>query len=127
MAVMTQRKVLGSETEAFGANPGEMDKTYKFRYSVVDVNDLVASHTGTLQPNPDYPQELQPRLRDRTASRIQIETMAKSLNPRVLLQDSGFLDTGPVIIGPDLVVESGNGRVLALRKAYLDYPDRYSL
>jgi len=121
------RTLVGIETEAFGANPAEMDKTYQFQYRVLNLDDLIASHTDTLQPNPDYPQEIQPRLRDRAASRVQVETMAKNLNPRALLQDSGFIDTGPMIIGSDLVVESGNGRVLALRKAAQDFPERYQL
>ncbi len=121
------RTLVGIETKAFGANPAEMDKTYQFQYRVLNLDDVIASHTDTLQPNPDYLQELQPRLRDRAASRVQVETMAKNLNPRALLQDSGFIDTGPMIIGSDLVVEDGNGRVLALRKAAQDFPERYQL
>lgn len=121
------RDLMGDETEAFGADPSELDKTYKFRYRVLELDDVVASHTDTLAINPNYPQELQPRLRDRAASKIQIDNMAKNLNPHALLHDSGFIDTGPMIIGPDRVVEGGNGRVLAMRKAYQDYPDRYKM
>ena len=63
-------------------------------------------------------------MRDRVASRLQIEQMAKSLNPEALLVDVGTLDRGPMIVGPDNVVESGNGRVLALTRTSLDYPQQ---
>jgi hypothetical protein len=118
--------ILGNETEAFGSDPSQTDNVYKFRYKVVSLNDLISSHDDNLQPNANYPQELQPRLRDRAASRNQIENIARNLNPRALLQDSGFIDTGPMIIGRDDVVESGNGRVMALRKAYQDFPEQYA-
>ena len=120
------RTLVRIETEAFGADPSQIDKVYQFRYRVVDLDDVIPSHTDALTPNPDYPQELQPRLRNRAASRTQIENIAKNLNPRALLLDSGFIDTGSMIVGPDLVVESGNGRVLALRKASQDFPEQYA-
>ncbi len=119
--------VAGGTTEALGSNPADMDTTYEFRYRVANLSDVITSHDDAYQPNPNYPQELQPRIRDRAASRTQIGTMAKNLNPRALLHDSGFIDTGPMIVGPDMVVESGNGRVMALRMAADDYPDRFAL
>ncbi|GAF99818.1 unnamed protein product, partial [marine sediment metagenome] len=125
-ATETGKGVYGIETEAFGADPSQIDKVYQFRYRVVGLEDIIPSHTDNLTAHPDYPAELQPRLRDRAASRVQIDNIAKNLNPRALLQDSGFIDTGPMIIGDDLVVESGNGRVLALRKAVQDFPDQYA-
>lgn len=121
------KEIIGDTTEAFGANPSDLDKIYKFKYKVIDIRDVIPSHTDTLKPNPDYPKELQPRVRDRAASKIQIDNMAKNLNPRVLLTDSGFLDTGPMIVGPDNVVESGNGRMLALLQAVNDKSSRYRL
>lgn len=62
------RELLGDTTEAYGANPSDLDKIYKFRYKVIDLDNLVPSHTDTLTPNPNYPQELQPRLRDRAVT-----------------------------------------------------------
>jgi hypothetical protein len=125
MVTKTRGSLIGIETEAFGADPSKVDSTYLFRYRVVNLDDVISSHTDTLTPNPAYPQELQPRLRDRSASKTQIENIARNLNPRALLQDSGFIDTGPMIVGDDLVVESGNGRILALRKASKEYPEQY--
>lgn len=121
----TRKGLIGIETEAFGADPSQIDNVYQFRYRVVSLDDVIPSHTDTLLLNPNYPAELQPRLRDRAASKTQIENIARNLNPRALLQDSGFIDTGPMIIGDDLVVESGNGRILALRKASQEYPEQY--
>lgn len=124
MTLERPRALLGSETEAFGSDPSS-DKTYHFRYKVVELEDLVASHRRDLTPNPSYPKELQPRIRDRAASKAQIEGMAAHLNPRVLLHDSGFIDTGPMIVGKDNVVESGNGRSLALMMAAEAFPANY--
>ena len=125
MVMTMERPLLGNETEAFGSDPSS-DKSYHFQYKVVDLNDLVTSHNPDLTVNPRYPKELQPRIRDRAASRIQIEGMAQHLNPRVLLHDSGFIDTGPMIVGSDNVVESGNGRTLALMVASRESPENYA-
>lgn len=94
---------------------------YRFAIRVVDLDTLILSHTDAMGPNPDYPAELQPRIRDRAASRQQIDQIAANLKPEALLTDSGTLDRGMPIVGPDMVVESGNGRVMALRKARTDY------
>jgi len=125
MVTATKKGVYGIETESFGSDPSQIDKVYQFKYRVVDLDDVIPSHNDNLSVNTSYPAELQPRLRDRAASKTQIDNIAKNLNPRALLQDSGFIDTGPMIIGDDLVVESGNGRVLALRKASQDFPEQY--
>lgn len=121
-----ERTLYGDISEAYAADPSKSD-IYEFRYKVVELDDLIASHDANLQPNDKYPQELQPRLRDRAASKTQVENIARNLNTRALLHDTGFIDTGPMIVGSDNVVESGNGRVLGLRKAADDYPQRYRL
>ena len=87
------------------------------RYKVVEVDDLIASQTDTGQDNPNYPQDMQPRDRDRFGSVMQINEIATTLNPRLLDRSPKASDGAP-IIAPDGVVESGNGRTLALRKAY---------
>jgi hypothetical protein len=125
---MTTRDVIlyGDKVEAYAADPSRTE-TYEFRYKVVNLNDLKASHDDNLNINPNYPQELQPRLRDRSASKTQIDNIARNLNARALLHDTGFIDTGPMIVGSDNVVESGNGRVLGLRKSVKEYPQKYRL
>lgn len=114
---------VGNETTAAGADP---NTSYAMRYRVVPLDDLIASNTDTLAANPEYANELQPRDRGRAASRTQIDKIAQTLNPDALLNDSGQLDRGPMIVGPDSMVESGNGRVLALRTARTSAPERFT-
>lgn len=91
--------------------------SYDFAYEVKDWADLIASNDRLYGVNPLYPSELQPRDRTREASRQQIERMADDLKPE-LLGESYKLSDGAPIIGPDNVVESGNGRTLAIGRAY---------
>ncbi|KEZ78294.1 LPD38 domain-containing protein [Salinisphaera hydrothermalis] len=83
----------------------------------VDANDLVASHTAQGNVNPSFPESLQPRDRSRVSSQAQIGHMARNLDPE-LLDDTAKASDGAPIVGPDNVVESGNGRVNAIRHAY---------
>ncbi|MBQ7220821.1 MAG: hypothetical protein IJS28_07570 [Synergistaceae bacterium] len=87
------------------------------RYRVVDADDLITSTNERGAPNSNYPQELQPRQRDREASFQQIERIANDIDPE-LLAESRLASNGAPVIGSDMVVESGNGRVMALRQAY---------
>ena len=87
------------------------------RYELVEADNLVTSHTDDLTKNPAYPQEIQPRQRERAASAQQIAKMAGQLRPE-LLGVSPKAGGGAPIVGSDGVVESGNGRVLAVRRAY---------
>ncbi|MBQ9565181.1 MAG: zeta toxin family protein [Synergistaceae bacterium] len=87
------------------------------RYRVAEADSLIASNTETGGINPDYPQELQPRQRTRESSIMQINRIASQLDPE-LLGENRMASDGAPIVGPDAVVESGNGRVLAIRQAY---------
>ena len=91
--------------------------SYDFAYEVKSLDELIASNDLAYGVNPLYPAELQPRDRTREASRQQIERMAEDLRPE-LLGESPKLSDGAPIIGMDNVVESGNGRTLAIAKAY---------
>ncbi|WP_049175091.1 transglycosylase [Acinetobacter ursingii] len=103
----------GNASSAFGMD----GSSYDFAYEVKDLGDLIASNDRLYGVNVDYPAELQPRDRTREASRQQIEQMADDLKPE-LLGNSYKLSDGAPIIGLDNVVESGNGRTLAIGKAY---------
>jgi hypothetical protein len=87
------------------------------RYEIVPGNSLIASHTQDLNENPAFPSELQPRQRGRAASEAQIASMAQNLQPE-RLGGSASAGEGAPIVGPDNVVESGNGRALAIVRAY---------
>jgi len=78
---------------------------------VVEARDLLSSSDA------GFDAMLQPRDRSRAASGQQIREMANRLDPE-RLGLSSEADRGAPIIGPDMMVESGNGRVLAIREAY---------
>lgn len=67
--------------------------------------------------------DLQPRDRSRDASDVQIAQIAGQLEP-ARLGFSAEADRGAPIIGDDNIVESGNGRVRAIRRAYEQVPER---
>lgn len=85
--------------------------------AVIEAKDLIASHDHLGNANSDYPQELQPRDRSRQSSQAQIQNIAKDLDPDSLGRSSRA-DSGAPIIGTDRVVESGNGRSIAIQLAY---------
>ena len=112
-----------AESFAYGSDP---TRAYRMRYRLVDLDELVPSNLDNGAINRAYDAALQPRQRDRIASQVQIAQVARSLTPDALLTDFKQLDKGtPIIGGEDMCVESGNGRVLALRKARETFPARW--
>ena len=96
---------------------------YEVRYKAVEASQLVTSNNDDLTPNKAYPQELQPRDRERATSREQINDIAQALTPEKLTDSKSITDGSP-IVGKDNVVESGNGRTLAIRQAYKLFKDK---
>lgn len=86
-------------------------RTIDVQPEVVEAADLLTSSDY------GYNTDLQPRQRDRAAAEAQVREMAGNLQPERLGQSSEA-DRGAPITGPDRMVESGNGRVLAIRRAY---------
>ncbi len=86
-------------------------------YRVMDAGDLTASHGLDGTPNPAFPPEMQPRDRTRAGSDAQVADIASNLQPERLGASSSAAEGAP-IVGPDGLVESGNGRVMALQRAY---------
>lgn len=84
----------------------------------VDVAPVVVE-AASLKASADagYDPALQPRDRDRAASQTQIREMSARLDPE-RLGVSAEADRGAPIVGSDGMVESGNGRVMAIRQAY---------
>lgn len=120
-----------SENDTINANNGKTvaytndNQRIDLKFKVVSVDDLIVSNTLDGKLNPDYPQELQPRDRSRISSQNQIREMANNLNPARLAESTNVSDGSP-IVGPDNVVESGNGRTLAITLAYeLGTADEY--
>lgn len=92
------------------------------RYALVERGSIQTSHSADGVLNPDYPQALQPRDRARGVSSDQINQIAANLQPELLMH-SPVLDHGAPLVGPDGLVESGNGRVLAIETAYRRNPE----
>ena len=116
-----QDAIVGKNTFAYG----DGNNKYEFQYEVVDLDDLVTSHTSDFKENPSYPDWMQPRSRDRAAYKLQINKIVDAFDPEQLLTDFKTLDRGAPIVNsgqwltPEVknptMVESGNGRVMALR------------
>lgn len=87
------------------------------RFKVVDVADLIASHDRYGNANPNFPQELQPRDRSKLTSQAWVQKTAKNLDVDSLGK-TRRADSGAPIVGDDGVVESGNGRSMAIMEAY---------
>jgi|GEM_PF-7015036 len=103
--------------EPRGTAVTERGSRVDFDYEIRDASTLVTSHDDVLRPNPLYPPEVQPRERGRAASAAQVVRIEQQLNPE-LLGPSPRVSDGAPFIGPDGVVESGNARSIALRRAY---------
>jgi hypothetical protein len=86
-------------------------------FKVIEAKNLVISHESDGTANPDYPSELQPRDRARATSQAWVQKTARNLDPDSLGR-TNRADSGAPIVGADRVVESGNGRAMAIREAY---------
>lgn len=87
------------------------------KFAITDITKVIVSHTATGAVNPKFPQELQPRDRGRETSQAWVQRTANNLDPESL-GNTSRVDTGAPIVGSDMVVESGNGRCIALELAY---------
>ena len=112
----------GNVVVVFGADP--VNK-YALRYEVRELDNLITSNVEGGSINPDYPVELQPRDRTRKASRRQVEKMARNLESNAMVSEFNSLDRGAPIVGDDNVVESGNARTMALKRAEQLHPDKF--
>lgn len=87
------------------------------RYEVVEAADLITSHGEDFNANPAFAAELQPRERGREEAQAQVANIAARLRPEEI-EASPLTTSGAPIVGPDGLVESGNGRTMAVRQAY---------
>lgn len=92
-------------------------KEIRVRYRAVPASRVITSHDAeTMVPNKAYPQELQPRDRQRVSMQEQVTAMANELRPADLGAGRN-LNQGAPIIRKDGVVLNGNGRAMAIQKA----------
>lgn len=107
------------------AAQGKTEKVYtpgtnreiEVRHKVVEADSLTTSNDANGAVNPNFPQHLQPRDRTRPTSIAQVHDIASNLNPK-LLGENPSTASGAPIVSKQGVVESGNGRTMAIRKAY---------
>lgn len=109
-----QSNTVQSKTETVVTPAG---REFEVRHKVVEASDLITSNLDSGAINAEYPQALQPRDRTTLKSITQVNDIANKLNPK-LLGDSASSTNGAPIVSSDNEVESGNGRTLAIRKAY---------
>lgn len=86
------------------------------RYAIVEADHLVTSHDDDLIRNPDYPEDLQPRERERAGSQARLMRMEAEFAPARLMAGVDA-ESGAPIVSPAGVVESGNGRTIVVRRA----------
>lgn len=101
-------------------NDAGFDATYK----IVPAGDITASHDMNYAVNDLYPAEYQPRDRNRPQMRGQVEKMTKGMKPELLVE-SQFVNEGAPVVNNSGVVLNGNGRVMAVQKAYKGLTDAH--
>jgi N12 class adenine-specific DNA methylase/DNA repair protein RadC len=104
-------------TGAKGTAYTDTNDAIDYEWAVVETNELTISNRDDGTVDPAYPQELQPRDRTSAGSEAQVQDIAKNANLDRLSATNTVGDGAP-IIGPDGVVESGNGRTMGIRRAY---------
>lgn len=100
------------------------DAGFDATYKIVPAGDITASHTTNYAVNDLYPAEYQPRDRNRPQMRGQVEKMTKGMKPE-LLAESQFVNEGAPVVNNSGVVLNGNGRVMAIQKAYKGLTDAH--
>ena len=102
--------------EAF--TPENNGKKVSGVWQVVDADEIITSTDN------GYDDALQPRNRRRKGSDIQTAEIATNLNPALLGASAKTSDGAPIVDARGMVI-SGNGRTLAIRKAYeAERPER---
>lgn len=107
------------ETRETAKSSGKVEKVItpngnevETQFEVLEADDLIDSSME------GFDQALQPRDRGRDASEIQIRQIANNLDPLRLGSNRNAGDGSPIIGMNDNMVEAGNGRTKAIKKAY---------
>lgn len=88
------------------------------QWDVVDASDLITSNTDSFTANPNFPASRQPRDRTRASAQQQVNEIASKLQPNILGESPDVSTGAPFVGATDNVVDSGNGRSMAIRKVY---------
>jgi hypothetical protein len=82
---------------------------------IMELSDVVSSEV------PGYDETLQPRDRSKKGSGSQVANIIAEFDPSRLIFDPSTQRGAPIVNG-NMNVESGNGRIMALRSIYNSYP-----
>ena len=93
------------------------DKPVDVEYAIVNLDDVTPSNLDDGRVNPAYPQILQPRDRSTVESESQINAMLAEFHPEQLGR-APVPQVGSPVIDETGLVESGNGRTMALRRLH---------
>lgn len=91
-------------------------------YELVDADQLVASHSPlSFQPDPRYPDGVQERQyqADRN-EQAKVVAASQQLDPAILLSTAPTTNDGPPMVTEDRLVLGGNGRSMAIKRAYAE-------
>lgn len=105
--------ITGRDNKAYTAKLNEVHS----KYALVEADQLTTSHNIQGHVNKAYPQEIQPRERERLSSQMQMSNIMQDIKPELFGHSATAADGAP-IVGKDGAVESGNGRTIALSAAY---------
>ena len=94
-------------------------------YAIVSLDSLITSHNTSLNINPAFPQEMQPRNRGAKSYLLDLQNKVAKFNPR-LVGESNTTDTGAPLVTDKGIVISGNGRTIALNKIYAENKEKFA-
>jgi len=124
--VSPERKLEGEKTDVkLRSATGKGIDNVKAQWVLVEADDIVASHkpVGSFGVHPDYPEKVQERrYHEIQAEQDKVDRIAKYLDPSLLVNSNPDAVNGAPIVTQDNVVLGGNGRTMAMQRAYAEYP-----
>lgn len=117
-APVKRNTAVKDKTKISGTSFTADNDTIPYQWDVIDAKDLVSSHTNTFGKNPDFPSDYQPRDRADAGYQAQVLNIQKEFNPKILGDSNLVSDGSPFVGRNDNIVESGNGRTIAIRRTY---------
>jgi hypothetical protein len=137
--VVAERKKVertGSQREAVGASTvvkmrdgsGKGISDMEAEYVLMEADDVIASHNAqTMAPREDYPDKVQERrYHELVGEEMKVDRIARTMDPAIVANTNPDGVNGTPIITEDGVVLGGNGRSMAMQRAYANYPDSAS-
>jgi hypothetical protein len=94
------------------------------RLEAIEADDLIASSRDDLSPDSRYDAELQPRGQERQATEARVSGILDRFDPERLGDSLEAQAGAPIVARNDNLVESGNARTLAIRRAGRVAPEK---